>query len=386
MNPLQRFLLLISLLFSTAALSQIYTIKGRVVDASTRTALSKATVYINNSTRGTIADDSGYFSFPPLPAGTYEVVASFVGYKTLVVPVKLTTADFKIDIALQLQQKELREVLILTNATRLRYMDLFRKNVLGFTYDAGRCVIKNPEAIQFIQGKAKNDVLAYADEPLEIENPVLGYTVYFTIAEVYFNTGTTDSYFFGYTRYADWMDNDVANKKWLRNRRNVYLGSSLHFFRSLVKKELQKQGFAIQTVASGLAARTENQVQVQTNGTDATVSTMCFSGSTVMKSIAEDSLLKDAGAESYKVFEFLLPQQVYIKYSRNTELKLQMARIMTLPGQPESGTMSGLRLKKSPVLVDYRGILLYPMNVYFDGIWAYERLANMLPEDYEPGK
>jgi hypothetical protein len=382
----QRFLLFISLLFSTAALSQNYTIKGRVVDASTRTALSKATVYINNSTRGTIADDSGYFSFPPLPAGTYEVIASFVGYKTLLVPVKLTNTDFKIDIALQLQQKELREVLILTNATRLRYMDLFRKNVLGFTYDAGRCVIKNPEAIQFIQGKAKNDVLAYADEPLEIENPVLGYTVYFTISEVYFNTGTTASYFFGYTRYADWIDNEAANKKWLRNRRNVYLGSSLHFFRSLVKKELQKQGFAVQTVASGLAARTENQVQVQTNGTDATVSTMRFTGSTVMKSIAEDSLLKDAGTESYKVFELLLPQQVYIKYSRNTELKLQMARIMTLPGQPESGTMSGLRLKKSPVLVDYRGILLYPMNVYFDGIWAYERLANMLPEDYEPEK
>lgn len=386
MNPLQRFLLLISLLFSAAAFSQNYTIKGRVVDASTRTALSKATVYINNSTRGTIADDSGYFSFPPLPAGTYEVIASFVGYKTLLVPVKLTTNDVKIDIALQSQQKELREVLILTNATRLRYMDLFRKNVLGFTYDAGRCVIKNPEAIRFIQGKAKNDVLAYADEPLEIENPVLGYTVYFTITEVYFNTNTTDSYFFGYTRYKDWMDDEETNKKWLRNRRNVYLGSSQHFFRSLVKRELQKQGFAIQTVASGLAARTENQVQVQTNGTDATVSTMRFSGSTVMKSIVEDSLLKDAGTESYKVFELLLPQQVYIKYSRNTELKLQMARIMTLPGQPESGTMSGLRLKKSPVLVDYRGILLYPMNVYFDGIWAYERLANMLPEDYEPEK
>lgn len=383
MYPHQRFLLFISLLFSTAALSQTYTIKGRVVDASTRTALSKATVYINNSTHGTIADDSGYFSFPALPAGTYEVVASFVGYKTLLVPVKLTTADFKIDIALQLQQKELREVLILTNATRLRYMDLFRKNVLGFTYDAGRCVIKNPEAIQFIEGKAKNDVLAFADEPLEIENPVLGYTVYFTIAEVYFNTGTTASYFFGYTRYKDWMENDVTNKKWLRNRRNVYLGSSQHFFRSLVKKELQKQGFAVQTVASGLAARTESQVQVQRNGTDATVSTMRFSGSTVMKSMAEDSLLKDAGTESYKVFELSLSQQMYIKYNRNTELKLQMARIMTLPGQPESGTMSGLRLKKSPVLVDYRGILLYPMNVYFDGIWAYERLANMLPEDYE---
>jgi hypothetical protein len=27
--------------------------------------------------------------------------------------------------------------------------------------------------------------------------------------------------------------------------------------------------------------------------------------------------------------------------------------------------------------------MLTPIGVYYDGVWAYERLANMLPEDYE---
>jgi hypothetical protein len=263
-------------------------------------------------------------------------------------------------------------------------MELFRKNLLGYTYDANRCIIKNPEAIQFIQGKTKNDVLAYADEPLEIENPVLGYTVYFSVSEVYFNTNTNASYFFGYTRFVDWMANEQLNKKWIRNRRSVYLGGSQHFFRSLVQKELQKQDFAVHTVAGGLAPRSENQLRIQSNGTDATVSNIRFSGGTIMKPIPEDSLLKDTGNEAYKVYELLLTQQLYIKYNRNSELKLQMARVLSLPGQPESGTMSGLRLKRAPVLIDYRGILLTAMNVFFDGIWAYERLANMLPEDYVP--
>ena len=51
--------------------------------------------------------------------------------------------------------------------------------------------------------------------------------------------------------------------------------------------------------------------------------------------------------------------------------------------QPPTGTMTGLRLREAPVLITGRGVLLTPIRVYYDGIWAYERLANMLPEDYE---
>ena len=55
-----------------------------------------------------------------------------------------------------------------------------------------------------------------------------------------------------------------------------------------------------------------------------------------------------------------------------------------LTGQPRSGTFSGLRLNVRPILLDYKGRLLTPLAAYYDGIWAFERLANMLPEDFEP--
>jgi hypothetical protein len=377
------FFFLFAVLCSSA---QTYSIQGRVVDAVTNTPLHKASVYINNTTKGAIANDSGYFSIPFLPAGTYELILSFVGYKTTLVRVQLAGADYNGVLKLQPEQKQLREVLIITKATRTRYLELFRKNVLGFTRDAGKCVIKNPDAIQFVQGKTKNDLFAFAEDPVIIENPVLGYTIYFTIQEVYLNTSTGVSYFFGYTKFDDWMTAEAVNKKWMRNRRNVYMGSSMHFFRSLVNKELFKQGFAMNTVAEGVEAVRENRITVQTSGSDATVSNVQWSGGTVMAPVKEDSVLTPAGTDAYKIFELNLNKQLYIKYKLNTGLKLQLISIMPVPGQPENGTMSALRLKSAPVKIDYRGILLTPMNVFFDGVWAYERLANMLPEDYEPEK
>ncbi len=142
----------------------------------------------------------------------------------------------------------------------------------------------------------------------------------------------------------------------------------------------------VQKIAAGLTPLTENRISIQPNGTDATVSNMRFSGGTIMKPLPEDSIIRSIEDNNYQQFELLLQPQVYIKYNRNTELKLQLSKVMPTEGQPENTTITGLRLKKAPILVDYRGILLTPMNVYFDGIWAYERLANMLPEDYKPEK
>jgi hypothetical protein len=70
-------------------------------------------------------------------------------------------------------------------------------------------------------------------------------------------------------------------------------------------------------------------------------------------------------------------------YSKNTDLKTEIMRKNIMSGQPPTGTISGLRLREEPVLINARGIILTPIRLFYDGIWGYERLANMLPEDYE---
>lgn len=363
--------------------AQKFSISGKVTDAAGGAPLSNASVYINNSTRGTATDENGFFSFSELPVGTYEIVISYVGYKTKLVSVKLSSGDYNGEFKLEVKEKELREVLILSAGTREKYMQIFRQNLLGFTADADKCVIKNPEAIQFMNGKYKNDLKAYADEELIIENPALGYTIHYEITDFYLNTATGVTYFSGYTKFTDWVKEKGVNKKWTRKRKEAYAGSSQHFFRSLVNRQLKKEGYTIYGPQpdqnNGL---NEDHKSINTYGDNTTVSSIKLSSRNEPITYTEDSLLKQTVNEGNVVYELVLNGQLIIKFQRNSDLKYQLLPRVEPLCQPASGTISGLRIKKQPVLIDYRGILLTPMNVYFDGIWVYERLANMLPEDY----
>jgi hypothetical protein len=107
--------------------------------------------------------------------------------------------------------------------------------------------------------------------------------------------------------------------------------------------------------------------------------------------ITEDKMLSVYSDSGYKVYELHLRDGWRIGFNKNTDLKSDLAaKNIFVLGQPLKGISAGLRKKEVamdlPVLLSERGVLLTPMNIYFDGIWAYERLANMLPDDYDPEK
>src|SRR6185436_902845 len=94
-------------------------------------------------------------------------------------------------------------------------------------------------------GETKDEIVAYTEKALVIENPELGYTIHFDLIEFYYDKATNGAYFFGYTRFVDWGKDEKTKKKWIRKRREAYDGSTVHFFRSLVNKQLAKEGFTV---------------------------------------------------------------------------------------------------------------------------------------------
>lgn len=373
-------------LISVSTAAQTFYIKGRVTDGLNNQPLKGASVYINNSTKGTMADDTGEFSIGPLEPGKYEVVASYVGFAPVMYTAEIKTGSIKVIFELDRKEKPLREILILTSETRKRYLDLFKKNVLGYTSGAERCRIKNIDEVMFVSGDTKDEIQAYSDKELIIENPDLGYTIRFELIDFYYNRANTATYFYGYTRYEDWSEKEGKTKeKWQRKRRQVYEGSTVHFFRSLIKKEMKVQGFD----ALQLFKAPPPKVDTVNNGT------VRLSTSTarmqMAQPITEDKMLGIYSDSGYKVYELYLREGWRIGYNKNTDLKSDLAaKNIFVPGQPTKGISAGLRKKEAamnlPVLLSERGVVLTPMNIFFDGIWAYERLANMLPDDYEPEK
>ena len=139
----------------------------------------------------------------------------------------------------------MREVLVLSSELRKRYLDIFKKFVIGQSVAAEHCQIKNIEEVQFASGETKDEIMAYTEKALVIESPELGYTIHFDLLTFYYNKVTTAAYFYGYTRFVDWGKDEKTKKKWIRKRRDAYEGSTVHFFRSLVNKQLGKEGFTV---------------------------------------------------------------------------------------------------------------------------------------------
>jgi hypothetical protein len=363
-------------LFIQNSFSQQFYIRGRVTDIETQLPLKGASVYINNTTKGSITNDNGDFELGPLQPGRYEVVASFVGYDALLYSAEIKSSNLRISFKVEKKEEVLREVLVLTSELRKHYLDIFKKYVIGQTIAADRCQIKNIEEVQFASGETKDEIVAYTEKALVIENPELGYTIHFDLIEFYYDKATNGAYFFGYTRFVDWGKDEKTKKKWIRKRREAYDGSTIHFFRSLVNKQLAKEGFTVYQLLNMQKEKKDSAgmtVTIQKN----------TKGMQIASKAIEDSMIRIYPDSVYRIYELRLNDGWRVMYSKNTDLKTEMMRKNFISGQPSTGTVSGLRLREEPVLVNERGIILTPIRLFYDGIWGYERLANMLPEDYE---
>ncbi|PKP18643.1 MAG: hypothetical protein CVU05_13120 [Bacteroidetes bacterium HGW-Bacteroidetes-21] len=119
-NMLKNLLLLIFVVgITTSAFSQSGTLKGKVLDGSTGEGIAFANVSIESNGQvitGGMTDFDGNYTIKPVPAGVYDVKASYVGYQSLqlkglrVMAGKITFQDFKLGVSVQnLQEVEVRE-------------------------------------------------------------------------------------------------------------------------------------------------------------------------------------------------------------------------------------------------------------------------------------
>ncbi|MBD2721915.1 TonB-dependent receptor [Hymenobacter armeniacus] len=102
-------------LLSLPAMAQTtFSIRGRVLDKVTGETLPGATVQVtgNGQNTGSGADADGGYKISNLPAGTYTVQASFIGYKPATQTVKITTQSVVATFGLSSDNASLEEVTV----------------------------------------------------------------------------------------------------------------------------------------------------------------------------------------------------------------------------------------------------------------------------------
>ena len=104
-----------TVLLTLPAMAQnTFSIRGRVLDKVTGETLPGATVQVtgNGQNTGGGADAEGGYKISNLPAGSYTVLASFIGYKPLTQVVKITTQSVVASFALAPDNASLDEVTV----------------------------------------------------------------------------------------------------------------------------------------------------------------------------------------------------------------------------------------------------------------------------------
>jgi hypothetical protein len=348
-------LLLLFLLAGSLAFGQ-GTISGRIIDAESKEPLAGASVFAQNTTKGTTSDKEGAFSLY-LNKGGYEVIITFTGYASRKINYE-AVSDRQFTIELQKEDKSLSEVVIRSSNEVAdgweKYGKFFTDHFIGTTPFADSCTLLNPQALKFYYYKRSDRLKVLATEPLQISNRALGYNLNYQLDSFVYHYQKDLSSYRGNCLFQPIEGSAEEQSLWTKNREAAYRGSRLHFVRSYYDSTLKQEGFTVDL----LSPTNPNKFDRLANPYD--TSYYFFDDST-------------GNAELY------FPAKVSIAYTKKAPEKryLQQMKLPLNVGQQLSYV----------VLTD--GITIMP-NGYFleqqswvnQGYWSWKNLADMVPYDY----
>jgi CarboxypepD_reg-like domain len=358
-----------SLLFLLIAFSSItvfsqpgYTISGKIIDAETKQPLQGASVFAENTTIGTATNERGYFSLG-LPGGGYSIVVTFTGYQTETKRVTAGDAgNNETVIEIKRKEKSLEEFVIKSTAEvtdgLAKYGDFFVENFIGKTANSKQCYIKNKEALKFFYYRRSKRLKILATAPLEIVNDALGYTIKYELDSFVHEYNTDISLYTGYPLFQEMQSTDVSQiEKWNTARKAAYNGSILHFMRSLYQKKLKEDGFEIQFIVKNKDKETAIPLK---NFYGALNYSMDDSSNTV------DILPRQKDVAV--IYKNESSPDSYITENPDASSKFQLSMLSFLPDESLNIEQNGFYFEQNDITIT--------------GYWAWEKVADMVPYDY----
>jgi len=366
-----RCLLYLLLLFPGWCVAQI-TITGKVTNAHTQKPITGASVFLSNATVGDRSNGEGDFRLEQVRPGKYELVVTVIGYEAL--HQNITVEDKNItlpEIKLVPKTTELKEVTVMPNKDWEMYYAMFKREFLGESDVAKQCKILNPDVIDLAYDNKSRQLTASSADFIEIENKALGYKVKYLLSKFIKDNKTGWMYFEGSTLYNPMNGSDRQQRKWLKNRKEVYNGSSMHFLRAVLSNAISENGFVVMRLirkpnpAYKPGSLVEKYVQTLIN---APLKTEEFTSAT----------------DKRGTFALNFSDCLYITYTKRKDRHPDRSLYKPL-NAPDYETSIASFNDEYP-LFDYNGVVENPASLAFEGYWGKSRLAEMLPVDYMPDK
>ena len=378
---------------------------GVVLDSASRQPLAFASVFLANTTLGATTTEQGEFVFPKVPAGTYDLVGSYVGYNLSKqnITVGKAAAPQSITLTLSASGPTLGEVVVHASPHSQEDYDKFSGLFLGQTAFSQQCRITNPKNVVVFVNDSTQELVASAKNFVEVENDALGYRLKYYGMSFRFSPDGRAGSFDGQPVFEEMTpQDDQQRQQWAANRAKAYAGSFTHFLRSVYTNTLKAQGFLAQRVRlqpNPAYARAEAQRQAllgqRPNGP--------------YSAAQQDSLDEWAGVQP--AFAVVYPgvrpidsirhvsadrRHTYLRFTGD----LQVAYFGETPDPAYGQPMSPLGYSRTPypaerevskVRLLARQVEILPNGSLHDSeavalgeYWGFEKIGEFMPLDYEP--
>ncbi|GAA4508680.1 hypothetical protein GCM10023172_41180 [Hymenobacter ginsengisoli] len=376
-------------------------LSGVVQDSVTHEPLAFASVFLANTTLGVTTTEQGTFTFPSVPAGGYDVVASYVGYRLARQAVTIGAAPQQLTLRLAPSANKLGEVVVRPNPNRAsdyqKFLDLF----LGRSTFSKQCRIANPDDVLLDYDPKANELTASAYKFVQVDNSALGYRVKYYGLRFVSNFTEQVVTFYGQPVFEEMTPHSERQRRtWQANRVRAYLGSLAHFLRSVRDSQMTAQGFVarrLRVVPNPRFAPADSarkQLLRQRRAYSAAEQDSLKRWASVPPSFALlytaprhlDSLrhVVSGGQRVFLRFRDHL-QVTYLLVGPDANYHPQpspFARSAAPP--PQDRQVSELMLMQPEIEIQPNGQLANPLAVFIDGYWGFEKMGEFLPVNYQP--
>jgi hypothetical protein len=224
-------------------------IEGQILIYGTEEPLPNASIYYDGMYKGGISDEHGIFRIAWADSVRVPIIISAVGYHST------SIADYKIDeflkVYLEPKTYSLDAVVVTYDGmAREEKEAIFKTEFIGVSENSRQCEILNLDDINLVYSRKRGIIEAFADAPILLHNKALGFKITYYLEKFQYGKGSiffAGNYFFEPDTTLTGRDLARVEKR----RREAYLGSRMHFIRSLYNDQLSREGYTLLNLAPG---------------------------------------------------------------------------------------------------------------------------------------
>ncbi|GAC1592989.1 MAG: hypothetical protein NVS3B25_14280 [Hymenobacter sp.] len=378
-------------------------LSGVVKDSVTHEPLAFASVFLANTTLGATTTEQGQFEFPRVPAGTYDVVGSYVGYRLAKQTITVGPAPQQLTLQLAPTGNQLGEVVVQPAPNKPEEYQKFAQLFLGQSTFSRQCHISNPDEVRVLYDDSTGALTAQAKEFVQIDNDALGYRLKYYGLQFAYDEDDHSIAYYGQPVFEEMAPRDERQRQqWAANRTTAYTGSFMHFLRSVYYNRVRAEGFLAQQVRVGpnpgferADARRRALLERRPDGafTAAEKDSLARWGrvAPVVATLDPrprpiDSLRRVSADGQHTYLRFTGELQVaHFGEAPDPHFTRPMSTLgLSRTPYPAKRQVSRLKLPSGEAEIQANGSTLNPLDVLQGEYWGFEKIGEFLPFDYVP--